>query len=56
MAIAIVHTIIHTMDGTIPHLGAATVPMDIRTIGNQTIETEPTRPNTNDARLHLLSE
>jgi len=45
---ATVHIIIRTMGGTIPGLGTATVGMDIRTIGNQNIET---RPSTDGARL-----
>ena len=36
---ALVRIVIHTMGGTIPGLGTATVRMDIRTIGDQSIET-----------------
>jgi hypothetical protein len=32
-------TVIHIMGGTIPGLGTATASMDIRTIGDQSIET-----------------
>ena len=38
---AIARTVIHTMGGTIPGLGTATVRMVIRTIGDQSIETKP---------------
>lgn len=47
-----VRTVIHTMDGTILGLGTA-VHMDTRTIGDQSIETKPTRPSTYRARLLL---
>jgi len=47
---ATVRTAIHSMDGTIPGLGTVTVGMDIRTIGNQRIETKPTKPSTAGAR------
>ena len=47
---AIARTVIRTMGGTIPGLGTATVRMDIRTIGDQNIETKPTRPSTDGAR------
>lgn len=40
---AMVRIIIRTMGGTIPGLGTATVGMDIRTIGNQRIETKLTK-------------
>jgi hypothetical protein len=46
-----VRTVIHTMGGTIPGLGTAMVPMDIRTIVDQSIETKPTRPSTDGARI-----
>ena len=49
-----VRTIIHTMGGTIPGLGSATVRVDIRTIGDQSIDTKPTRPST-DMVLILFS-
>ena len=45
-----VHTAIHTLGGIIPGLGTATVHTDIRTIGDQSIETKPTRPSTHRAR------
>jgi hypothetical protein len=47
---AIARTVIHTMGGTIPGLGTATVRMVIRTIGDQSIETKPTRSSTDGAR------
>ncbi len=40
---ATVRIIIRTMGGTIPGLGTATVGMDIRTIGNLSVETELTK-------------
>jgi hypothetical protein len=38
-----VRTIIHTIDRTIPRLGTATVPMGIRTIGSQSVESTPSQ-------------
>src|SRR5208282_76772 len=43
MATATVRTAIHSMDGTIPGLGTVTVGMDIRTIGDLSVETELTK-------------
>jgi len=39
------------MGGTIPGLGTATASMDIRTIGDQNIETRETKSSTHGARL-----
>ena len=44
-------TVIHIMCGTIPGLGTATAPMDIRTIADQSIETRKTKSSTDGARL-----
>ena len=51
----IARTVIHTMGGTIPGLGTATVRMDIRTIGDQNIETKPNRLERAPTVLDLFS-
>jgi methylthioribose-1-phosphate isomerase len=48
---AMVRMVTHIMGGTILGLGTGTVTMDIRTIVDQRIETKPTRPSTDGARL-----
>jgi hypothetical protein len=46
----IARTVIRTMGGTIHGLGTDTVRVDIRTIGDQNIESKPTRASTDGAR------
>ena len=52
---AMVRMVTHIMGGTILGLGTGTVTMDIRTIVDQRIETKPTRPSTDGARLLFFS-
>jgi hypothetical protein len=47
---ATVRIVIHTMEETITPLGTATVRTDIRTTGDPSVETKPTRPSTDCAR------